>query len=63
MNALESIELYNLKEDIGESKDVAAQYPEIVDKIKLLADEMRSKLGDKLFKIEGSENRPVGRID
>jgi len=63
MNVLESIELYNLKEDIGESKDVAAQYPEIVDKIKLLADEMRSKLGDKLFKIEGSENRPVGRID
>lgn len=63
MSALENIELYDLKGDIGESKNIAAEYPEIVDKIKLLADEMRSKLGDKLYKIEGSENRPVGRID
>ena len=63
MSALENIELYDLKGDIGESENIAAEYPEIVDKIKLLADEMRSKLGDKLYKIEGSENRPVGRID
>ena len=63
MNRVEKIELYNLKMDIGESNDVAEQHPEVVEKIKVLADEMRSKLGDKLYNIEGTENRPVGRIN
>ena len=63
MNRVEKIELYHLKNDISESNDVAAQHPEVVEKIKILADEMRTKLGDKLYKIEGTENRPVGRIN
>ena len=63
MNRVEKIELYNLKQDISESNDVASEHPEVVEKIKLLADEMRLKLGDKLYKIEGTENRPVGRIN
>ena len=63
MNRVEKIELYNLKMDISESNDVAEQYPEVVEKIKSLADEMRTKLGDKLYNIEGTENRPVGRIN
>ena len=63
MNRVEKIELYNLKMDISESNDVAEQHPEVVEKIKTLADEMRSKLGDKLYNIQGSENRPVGRIN
>ena len=63
MNRVEKIELYNLKQDISESNDVASEHPEVVEKIKVLADEMRLKLGDKLYKIEGSENRPVGRIN
>ena len=63
MNRVEKIELYNLKMDISESNDVAEHYPEVVEKIKTLADEMRTKLGDKLYNIEGTENRPVGRIN
>ena len=63
MNTIEKIELYYLKNDISETNDVAAQHPEVVEKIKVLANEMRSKLGDKLYNIEGTENRPVGRIN
>ena len=40
MNRVEKIELYNLKMDISESNDVAENYPEVVEKIKTLADEM-----------------------
>jgi arylsulfatase len=63
MNTVENIELYDLKHDISETNDVASQHPEVVEKIKVLADEMRSKLGDKLYNIEGTENRPVGKIN
>ncbi|MEK9604089.1 MAG: sulfatase [Flavobacteriaceae bacterium] len=63
MNAVEQIELYNLKDDIGETTNVAAQNPVIVETIKSIADEMRKELGDKLYGIEGTENRPVGRIN
>ena len=63
MNRVEKIELYNLKIDISESNDVAEHFPEVVEKIKTLADEMRTKLGDKLYNIQGTENRPVGIIN
>jgi arylsulfatase len=63
MNTVENIELYDLKNDISETNDVAAQYPVVVEKIKVLANEMRSKLGDKLYDIDGTENRPAGRIN
>jgi arylsulfatase len=63
MNTVENIELYDLKNDISETNNVTAQYPEVVEKIKVLANEIRSKLGDKLYNTEGTENRPVGRIN
>jgi arylsulfatase len=63
MNTVENIELYDLKNDISENNNVTAQYPEVVEKIKVLANEIRSKLGDKLYNTEGTENRPVGRIN
>jgi len=56
------IALYDLSKDISETNDIASENPKIVDKIKILADEMRSKLGDRLYAIEGNENRPVGRV-
>ena len=59
MNQAEKIELYNLKMDISESNDVAENYPEVVEKIKTLADEMRTKLGDKLYNIEGTEKKEI----
>ncbi|CAI8183071.1 MAG: Arylsulfatase [Flavobacteriaceae bacterium] len=63
MNEIDEIELYDLKNDISESKNVADQHPKIVLEIKSLADEMRKKLGDKLLNIEGTENRPAGSFE
>ncbi|PCJ95525.1 MAG: arylsulfatase [Flavobacteriaceae bacterium] len=60
---LKEIELYDVVSDISETKNVAADHPEVVEKIQLLANDMRAKLGDKLIGIEGSENRPAGSIE
>lgn len=57
------IELYNLALDISETTDVADQYPAVVDTIQQLADDMRHRLGDRLYGIEGTENREPGRLD
>ncbi|NJB71091.1 arylsulfatase [Saonia flava] len=63
MLELEEIELYNLENDKSETKNVASKNPEIVKKIKQLADKMRGKLGDSLTDAIGSENRPAGTIE
>ena len=54
--------LFNLEEDIGETKDVKASHPDVVEKIQKLADEMRKELGDSAKKIKGEGVRPVGRL-
>lgn len=56
------LELYDLSVDIGESRDVAAEHPEVVEHIKKLADAMRAELGDKLTDVKGSANRPHGKM-
>jgi len=61
-NTIDHIELYDLSMDISETKNVAAQYPEVVAQIEILANNMRAELGDKLNGQNGKENRPVGRI-
>jgi arylsulfatase A len=38
--------LFDLEADIGETTNVAAQYPEVVEKLKALADKAREELGD-----------------
>ena len=60
---LKEIELYDLSEDLGETTNVAAEYPAVVEKIKQLADTMRKKLGDSLKEIDGTENRLAGTIE
>ncbi|AKA35320.1 sulfatase [Flagellimonas lutaonensis] len=60
---LDEIELYDLSTDISETNNVAAENPEVVEKIRLLANDMRSKLGDSLLELEGSETREPGRLD
>jgi len=60
---LEEIELYDVENDISETKNVAEQHPQVVEEIKLLANEMRSRLGDSLLELEGSETREPGRIE
>ena len=56
------LELYDLKNDVGETTNVIADHPDVVDRLKRLATEMRSELGDALQKIKGAEVRPAGRL-
>ena len=60
---LDEIELYDLSTDISETKNVADEHPEVVEKIRLLANDMRSRLGDSLLELEGSETREPGYLD
>ena len=62
-NTIEEIELYDLSTDIGETKNVASENPEVVEKIKSLGDKMRTKLGDKLTDQVGTGNRPIGKVE
>jgi len=54
--------LYNLAEDIGERRDVAAEYPEVVERMRLAADKMRIELGDSLTGRKGTNQRPAAKV-
>ncbi|MEX2213286.1 MAG: sulfatase [Phycisphaeraceae bacterium] len=56
------LSLFDLKNDIGETKDVKDAHPDVVEKMKKLADEMRKELGDTATKTKGEGVRPVGRL-
>ncbi|MCS6865120.1 MAG: sulfatase-like hydrolase/transferase [Gemmataceae bacterium] len=59
---IEQPELYNLDADIGETKNVAAKHPEVVEKLLALAEQARDELGDTLTRRTGRGVRPPGRI-
>ena len=63
MIEMEEIELYDVTTDISETNNVAEEYPEVVDKIKVLANEMRHELGDSLLELEGTKNREAGKAE
>ena len=50
--------LYDLDAEIGEQTDVAAQHPEVVAKLKALADKMAAEIGGK----EPTARRPAGEV-
>ena len=52
------LRLYDLDAEIGEQTDVAAQYPEVVAKLKALADKMSSEIGGKT----PTSRRPAGEV-
>lgn len=54
------LSLYNLNADPGETRDVAKDHPEVVERLQKLAEPTRQELGDALLKIKGTENRPLG---
>ena len=54
-------ELYDLKNDLGETKNVAAENPEIVQRLEALAERARADMGDSLTKRTGSDTREPGR--
>ena len=55
------LELYNLKEDVGERKNVADQHPDVVKKLQALAEQARVELGDTLTNRTGKGVRPAGK--
>ena len=57
------LSLFNLKDDIGESKNVADQHPDIVTRLQALAAQARDDLGDSLMKATGKNIRPAGRVE
>jgi len=56
------LELCDLKNDISETKDVAVRHPEIVKKLKVLAEKAREDLGDRLTNRNGKNVRPPGKL-
>ena len=52
--------LFDLETDVGERTNVAAQHPEIVDRLVKEADRIRSELGD--VAVLGSDQRPHGLV-
>jgi hypothetical protein len=57
-----ALSLFDLKQDIGETKNVADEHPEIVRHLLALAENVRDDLGDSLQKREGKNVRPPGQL-
>ena len=55
-----SVSLYDLQNDVGETKDVQAQHPEVVERLKKAANLCRVELGDRLTGKKGEGIRPQG---
>lgn len=54
--------LFDLDTDVGETTNVAEQHPEVVAKLKVLAEQAREDLGDSLTKRVGKNRRPAGKL-
>jgi arylsulfatase A len=59
-NASARVKLYNLKADIGEATDMAAQNPEIVRQLQTLVGAMKNDLGPDG---EAPGSRPLGKVE
>jgi arylsulfatase len=55
--------LYNLREDIGEKRDVKADHPDVVERLQQLAAQAREELGDAAGKRTGRGFRAPARIE
>jgi arylsulfatase len=62
MVKIEKPELYDLIADVGESKNVAAENPEVVKRLLGYAERARDDMGDSLTKRMGKGNREPGRL-
>ncbi len=54
--------LYDLAADVGETKDLIRQHPEVAQRLSALAERMREDIGDSATKQKGKNRRPVGRV-
>lgn len=58
---LDNHRLFNLRSDPGEKTDVAERNPEIVDRLKKHADDIRAELGD--VRTNGTDQRKINLVD
>ena len=56
------LSLFDLDNDIGETRNVADENPEVVERLKKLGDKMRAELGDELQKVTGNDIREPGKV-
>ncbi len=56
-------ELFDLKNDVGETTDVSAQHPKIVNRLMTALEKGRADLGDTLTGARGAGIRPAGKVD
>jgi arylsulfatase A len=61
-SAKTGLELYDLKSDVGETTNVAAQHPEIVERLQRHAEAARADLGDTLTGRKPTGAREPGRL-
>ena len=54
--------LFDLEKDLAETQNVASAHPDVVARLKKLADAMRHELGDRLQKVHGTGVREPGRL-
>ena len=55
-------ELYDLIDDIGETTDIAADRPDVVERLQSVADGFRHVLGDAMTGVIGTGRRPAGEV-
>jgi len=55
--------LYNLRDDIAETTDIAAANPDIVRRMEQLLEACRRDIGDTLTGVEGANIRPAGIVE
>ncbi|RYX85449.1 arylsulfatase [bacterium] len=60
--SVKAAELYDLENDISETKDVAAAHPDIVARLQADAEKAREELGDGLTKRVGNGTRPPAQL-
>ncbi|MCA9075753.1 MAG: sulfatase [Planctomycetaceae bacterium] len=60
--AATDVALYNLRTDVGETLDLKDEFPEVVERLKSLADEARVELGDSATGQQGGGTRPAGQL-
>ncbi|NLE38316.1 MAG: sulfatase [Pirellulaceae bacterium] len=56
------LSLFNLEDEVGETTNVADQHPEVVERLKKLAERFRDNLGDAATNRRGKNVRPPGRV-